>query len=37
VWLIGDRIDDRFKITSSTKKGLLLKLKRKALIIKPVR
>ena len=37
VWLIGDRIDDRFKITSSTKKGLLLKVKRKALIIKPVR
>jgi tRNA(Ile)-lysidine synthase len=37
VWLIGDRIDDRFKITSSTKKGLLIKLKRKALIIKPVR
>jgi len=37
VWLIGDRIDDRFKITSFTKKGLLLKLKRKALIIKPVK
>jgi tRNA(Ile)-lysidine synthase len=37
VWLIGDRIDDRFKITGSTKKGLLIKLKRKALIIKPVR
>ena len=37
VWIIGDRIDDRFKITSSTKKGLLLKSKRKAMIIKPVR
>jgi len=37
VWIIGDRIDDRFKITSSTKKGLLLKSKRKALIIKPIR
>jgi tRNA(Ile)-lysidine synthase len=37
VWIIGDRIDDRFKITSSTKKGLILKSKRKALIIKPVR
>lgn len=37
VWLIGDRIDDRFKITGSTKKGLLIKLKRKAMIIKPVR
>jgi tRNA(Ile)-lysidine synthase len=37
VWIIGDRIDDRFKITGSTKKGLLIKSKRKALIIKPVR
>jgi tRNA(Ile)-lysidine synthase len=37
VWLIGDRIDDRFKVTSSTKNGLLIKLKRKALIIKPVK
>jgi tRNA(Ile)-lysidine synthetase, N-terminal domain/tRNA(Ile)-lysidine synthetase, C-terminal domain len=32
VWIIGDRIDDRFKITDSTKKGLLIKSKRKALI-----
>jgi tRNA(Ile)-lysidine synthase len=37
VWIIGDRIDDRFKITSSTKKGLLIKSKRKAMIIKPVK
>jgi tRNA(Ile)-lysidine synthase len=37
VWIIGDRIDDRFKITKSTKKGLLIKSKRKALIIKPIR
>ena len=37
VWIIGDRIDDRFKITNSTKKGLLIKSKRKAMIIKPVR
>ena len=37
VWIIGDRIDDRFKITSSTKKGLLIKSKRKALVIKPVK
>jgi tRNA(Ile)-lysidine synthase len=37
VWIIGDRIDDRFKITSSTKKGLLIKAKRKAPVIKPVK
>ncbi|MGA2407703.1 MAG: tRNA lysidine(34) synthetase TilS [Bacteroidales bacterium] len=37
VWIIGDRIDDRFKITKSTEKGLLIKSKRKALIIKPIR
>jgi tRNA(Ile)-lysidine synthase len=36
-WIIGDRIDDRFKITSSTKKGLLLKSKRKASVFKPVK
>lgn len=27
VWIIGDRIDDRFKITNTTKKGLLIKSK----------
>ncbi len=27
VWIIGDRIDNRFKITRSTKKGLLIKTK----------
>jgi tRNA(Ile)-lysidine synthase len=37
VWLVGDRIDDRFKITANTKKGLLIKSKRKALVIKPVK
>jgi len=37
VWIIGDRIDDRYKITRSTTTGLLLKSKRKALIIKPVK
>jgi tRNA(Ile)-lysidine synthase len=37
VWIIGDRLDDRFKITSSTRKGLLIKSKRKALLIKPVK
>ena len=34
VWIIGDRIDDRFKITNSTKKGLLLKAKRKQWLIR---
>jgi tRNA(Ile)-lysidine synthase len=37
VWIIGERIDERFKITGSTKKGLLIKSKRKELIIKPIR
>ena len=37
VWLIGDRIDDRFKITPETKKGLLIKARRKAMVIKPIR
>jgi len=37
VWLIGDRIDDRFKITPDTKKGLLIKARRKAMVIKPIR
>ncbi|MGC1390823.1 MAG: tRNA lysidine(34) synthetase TilS [Bacteroidales bacterium] len=36
-WIIGDRIDERFKITESTKKGLLIKSKRKAFIIKPIK
>jgi tRNA(Ile)-lysidine synthase len=37
VWIIGDRIDDRFKITGSTCEGILIKSKIKALIIKPIR
>jgi tRNA(Ile)-lysidine synthase len=37
VWIVGDRIDDRFKITDSTKEGLLIKAKRKALIIRPIK
>ena len=35
-WIIGDRIDDRFRITSSTEKGILIKSKRKAMVIKPI-
>ncbi len=30
VWIIGDRIDNRFKITDSTREILLIKAKRKA-------
>ncbi len=37
VWIIGDRIDNRFKITRSTKRALLIKTTKKALIIKPLR
>jgi tRNA(Ile)-lysidine synthase len=34
VWIIGDRIDNRFKITRSTKKALIIKSATKSLIIK---
>ncbi len=34
VWIIGDRIDNRFKVTRSTKKVLIIKSAKKALIIK---
>ncbi len=37
VWIIGDRIDDRFKITNSTKTGLLIKSKKKEMVIKPIK
>jgi tRNA(Ile)-lysidine synthase len=37
LWIIGDRIDDRFKITNSTKTGLLIRSKRKELVIKPIK
>jgi tRNA(Ile)-lysidine synthase len=34
VWIIGDRIDNRFKITRSTKNALIIKSATKSLIIK---
>jgi len=34
VWIIGERIDNRFKITGKTKKALTIKSTKKALIIK---
>lgn len=37
VWIMGDRIDNRFKITRLTKKALTIKSAKKALIIKKVR
>lgn len=34
VWIIGDRLDNRFKITRLTKKAMIIKTIKKALIIK---
>jgi tRNA(Ile)-lysidine synthase len=34
IWIIGDRIDNRYKITRSTQKALIIKSAKKALVIK---
>jgi tRNA(Ile)-lysidine synthase len=34
VWIIGDRIDNRFKITRLTKRALVIKMTKKPLVIK---
>lgn len=37
VWIIGDRIDNRFRITAATSRALIIKATEKALKILPVR
>ena len=37
VWIIGDRIDNRFKITRSTRNALIIKSSKNILLIKPIR
>ncbi len=37
VWIIGDRIDNRFRITRSTRKALIIKSAKKVLKIIPVK
>lgn len=36
-WIIGDRIDNRFKITRNTKKALIINSRIKELVIKPLK
>lgn len=36
-WIIGDRIDNRFRISSSTDTALIIKTRKKAMVIKPIR
>ena len=37
IWIIGDRLDNRFRITSLTKRALILKSAKKAMMIVPLK
>ncbi len=37
IWIIGDRLDNRFRITAHTKKALILKSAKKAMRIIPLK
>jgi tRNA(Ile)-lysidine synthase len=37
IWIIGDRLDNRFRITSMTKKALIIKSEKKAMLIIPLK
>lgn len=36
LWVVGDRIDNRYRISKSTSRGLIIKSVKKPMIIKPV-